>query len=68
MGLIETLFEHLSLKAAAIILGTSFTLWVILTRLDEHRRITRLGNYGPSFKVYWPLGEYRLITLLALAH
>jgi cytochrome P450 len=56
MGLIETLLEHFSFKAAAIISGTSLVLWYIAKRLDEHRRITRLGNYGPTFKTTWPLG------------
>ena len=67
MGLVETLIEHLSLKAAAIILGTSFTLWMLFLRLDEHRRLTRLGNYGPTLRLYWPFGNFSsLVTFSAL--
>jgi cytochrome P450 len=56
MGLLETLFEHLTVKSVSIVSATSLTLWVVISRVDEHRRIRRLGNYGPTVHLYWPLG------------
>ncbi|KFA76367.1 hypothetical protein S40288_07123 [Stachybotrys chartarum IBT 40288] len=56
MGLLESLLEHLSFRSLSIFSVAALALWLIAHRVDEHRRIRRLGNYGPTLRTKWPLG------------
>ncbi|KND90434.1 Cytochrome P450 52A1 [Tolypocladium ophioglossoides CBS 100239] len=56
MGLLEALLEHASFKSVSVFLVCAYFLWVALVRLDEHRRIKRLGNYGRALTSYMPGG------------
>ncbi|KAK7422209.1 hypothetical protein QQX98_001732 [Neonectria punicea] len=66
MGIVEAVLEHVSLKAIFAILITVYFIWHVASRVDEHIRIKRLGNYGPSLKTYLPLGlDHLYKTILA---
>lgn len=56
MGLLETLFEHVSPKATVGILFIAYIVYTITWRVNEHRRIRRLGNYGPFITYRLPWG------------
>ncbi|KAH7136548.1 cytochrome P450 [Dactylonectria macrodidyma] len=56
MGLIETVWEQASLKGVFAALIAFFSVWHIASRIDEHIRIRRVGNYAPTLKAYLPLG------------
>ncbi|KAM4059412.1 cytochrome p450 [Hirsutella rhossiliensis] len=56
MGLVEVVLEHVSIKSVALVILVALVLRLVLARVDEHRRIKRLGNYGPTIKNYAPLG------------
>ncbi|KAM5356253.1 hypothetical protein ACJ41O_002899 [Fusarium nematophilum] len=56
MGLVETFAEHVSFKAALSILTLACVVYYIACRIDEHRRIRRLGRYGPYLRTYLPWG------------
>lgn len=64
MGLIEAILEQVSLKAVFAILIAAYSVWHIICRIDEHRRIRRLGNYGPHLTTYFPLGESSLTSFV----
>lgn len=57
MGLVEAVLEHVSIKSAAFLILFALAVRLLLARVDEHRRIKRLGNHGPAVKTYAPLGE-----------
>ncbi|KAF4510503.1 hypothetical protein G6O67_002383 [Ophiocordyceps sinensis] len=56
MGLVEAVLEHVSIKSAAFLILFALAVRLLLARVDEHRRIKRLGNHGPAVKTYAPLG------------
>ncbi|KAM0242594.1 hypothetical protein ACHAPO_001016 [Fusarium lateritium] len=56
MGVVEALFEQVSLKVTLIVLFVAYCIYSIVCRVDEHRRIRRLGHYGPHMKTYAPWG------------
>lgn len=56
MGLVETVLQHLSLKFTLTFLVIAYAVWHILNRIHEHRRIRRLGQYGPYLRPRLPLG------------
>lgn len=56
MGLIEALLEHVSIKGLFIALVAIGTFAMTLSRIKEHRRIKKLGNYGPSLPSRFPFG------------
>ncbi|OBS27383.1 hypothetical protein FPOA_01325 [Fusarium poae] len=56
MGVVEALLEQVSLKTTLIILLVAYCIYSIICRIDEHRRIRRLGHYGPHMKTYAPWG------------
>ncbi|PNY27111.1 Cytochrome P450 52A1 [Tolypocladium capitatum] len=56
MGIVEALLEQASFKSVSLLLVWAYLLWVALVRLDEYRRVKRLGNYGLAIKSYLPWG------------
>lgn len=56
MGVVGTFLEQVSLKATLTIIFVAYCIYFIISRIDEHRRIRRLGHYGPSMKSYAPWG------------
>ncbi|POR31627.1 Cytochrome P450 52A1 [Tolypocladium paradoxum] len=56
MGLVETLLEHASVKSVSVFLVWAYLVWAVLARLDEHRRIKRLGSHGRAVRSYMPWG------------
>ncbi|KAF5023158.1 hypothetical protein F66182_4791 [Fusarium sp. NRRL 66182] len=56
MGVVEALVEQLSFKTTFIFLTVAYAAYYIICRIDEHRRIKRLGHYGPYMKRYAPWG------------
>lgn len=56
MGLVEALLEHVSIKSVTLWVVGGLTLWHIIQRIDEHIRIKRLGNYGPTIHNWLPFG------------
>ncbi|KAF7548372.1 hypothetical protein G7Z17_g7095 [Cylindrodendrum hubeiense] len=56
MGLVEAVLEQVSLKTFFAVLIAVYSVWHVICRIDEHRRITRLGKYGLQLKSYAPLG------------
>ncbi|ODA76588.1 hypothetical protein RJ55_07858 [Drechmeria coniospora] len=56
MGLVDGALEHASLRSVSAILFVGLLLWTAACRLDEHRRIKRLGNYGVTLTSYLPWG------------
>ncbi|KAL7930885.1 cytochrome P450 [Trichoderma chlorosporum] len=56
MGLIEALVENVSLKTISL---ASVVIWaavMTINRIQERRRVKRLGSYGPSLKPLLPFG------------
>jgi cytochrome P450 len=54
MGFVELIWEHVSLKALAVFTSAASILWVVVSSLDEHVRLKRLGGarakaYGKTF-------------------
>lgn len=64
MGVVEALIEQVSVKATLTILFVAYWVYYIICRIDEHRRIRRLGHYGPCVKSYAPWGK----SVLFLVH
>lgn len=62
MGLIEALLEHVSIKNLFIALVGTGAFMMTINRITEHRRIKKLGNYGPSLPSRYPFGEPSSIT------
>lgn len=58
MGLVETVIEHLSVSRVFFFLVTAYLVKYIYKRLDEHRRIKGVADYGPTIKSYMPFGEF----------
>ncbi|KJZ79132.1 hypothetical protein HIM_01283 [Hirsutella minnesotensis 3608] len=56
MAITETVLERISVKSVSIFLLVTFVLRVAITRINEHLRIKRLGNYAPQIKSRVPLG------------
>ncbi|KAF4459705.1 n-alkane-inducible cytochrome P450 [Fusarium albosuccineum] len=56
MGLVETFLGQVSLRSTLIILIAAYTVYYVICRIHEHRRIRRLGNYGPYLRTYAPWG------------
>lgn len=56
MALIEALLEHVSIKKLSIALVGIGAFLMTISRIREHRRIKRLGNYGPSLQSRLPFG------------
>ncbi|KAF4962532.1 hypothetical protein FSARC_9399 [Fusarium sarcochroum] len=56
MGVVEALLEQLSFKTTLILLLAAYWIYYIASRIDEHRRIRRLGHYGPTLRTYAPWG------------
>ena len=56
MGLVEATLEHLSFKSVALFLIIAYSVWHLIQRLDEHRRIRKLGKYGPYLRPKLPWG------------
>ncbi|KAH7326664.1 cytochrome P450 [Stachybotrys elegans] len=56
MLLDSSLVDHISAKGVVVFGIVSYSLWFIASRIDEHRRIRRLGNYGPYVPTKWPFG------------
>lgn len=54
MGVVEALLEQISVKTTFIVLFIAYGVYSIICRIDEHRRIRRLGRYGPQLKTYAP--------------
>ncbi|GFP52759.1 cytochrome P450 52A12 [Trichoderma asperellum] len=54
MALIEALLEHVSIKKLSIALVGIGAFLMTISRIREHRRIKRLGNYGPSLQSRLP--------------
>lgn len=57
MGLVETLFENISAKSVVVFVVGALVLRFVLQRVDEYRRIRRLGRPGRRIPSYAPLGE-----------
>lgn len=62
MGLIEAALEHLSLKFTLSFLVVAYTVWHVLNRINEHRRIRKLGQYGPYLRSKLPFGRYLFLS------
>lgn len=58
MGVVEAVVEQLSAKFILSFLLFALVLRGVLRRLDEHRRIKRLGNYGKDMGSWVPLGSF----------
>ncbi|RDA82616.1 hypothetical protein CP532_4452 [Ophiocordyceps camponoti-leonardi (nom. inval.)] len=56
MGFSERVLQHVSPTSLALSLLGLLIIRLILVRLDENRRIKRLGNYGTSIPTYAPFG------------
>lgn len=56
MGLVDTLWRHVSFKSAAAFVVVFYTLYYLYNRLDEHFRLKRLGNRGFMISPRLPLG------------
>lgn len=56
MGLVDTAFEHASFENVAAVTVAGVTLYYIWSLVDQHVRIRRLGNYGPTLRHRLPLG------------
>jgi hypothetical protein len=56
MGFIEALLEHVSIKKLSIALIALGAFVMTINRVREHRRIKKLGNYGPSLPSRFPFG------------
>lgn len=57
MGVVEAVVDQLSAKFIIFFLVFAVVLRKVITRLDEHRRIKRLGNYGKDMGSWIPLGS-----------
>ncbi|RCI11102.1 hypothetical protein L249_7309 [Ophiocordyceps polyrhachis-furcata BCC 54312] len=56
MGFSERVLQHISPTSLALSLLGLIIIRLAVVRLDEHRRIKRLGNYGTSIQTYAPFG------------
>lgn len=57
MGFLEAIAEHLSVKFIASFLLFALILRGIVNRIDENRRLKRLGNQGIDVATWIPFGE-----------
>lgn len=57
MGLVEAIAEHASFKSVALFFVGALVVQYIASRIIEHIRIRRLGNYGKALPYWWPLGS-----------
>lgn len=57
MGLVEAVMDQLSIRFVLGFVLIALVLRNVLNRLDEHRRIKRLGNYGIRVPCSFPLGR-----------
>lgn len=56
MGLVDAIWEKATPGSVALFTAAGITLYYIWFRVDEHVRIRRLGNYGPTMHHRLPLG------------
>lgn len=56
MGLVDTALENASFDNIALVGGVCVGLYYVWALIDEHVRIKRLGNYGPTLYHYLPFG------------
>ncbi|PSR99399.1 cytochrome P450 [Coniella lustricola] len=54
MGLLEVIWEHVSLKGTLAILIWLWVVSSILTRVGENRRIKAIGPFAPNVPSRWP--------------
>lgn len=57
MGVVEAVVDQLSAKFIVFFLIFAVVLHKAIGRLNEHRRIKRLGNYGKDMGTWVPLGS-----------
>jgi hypothetical protein len=58
MGIVEVILEQLSFKGLLVFVTVSFTLWSILSKIDEKRRLARLaGAPAPKLNYWMPFGK-----------
>lgn len=57
MGFVEVALELVSVRSTLVFIILASVLWAVIVRIDEHRRITRMGAYGQSLKYYLPFGN-----------
>lgn len=57
MGLVELAAENLTVKRVALIVVGAVVLNYFVSRIVEHVKIKRLGNYGRQLRSYAPFGE-----------
>jgi hypothetical protein len=57
MGLVEAVAEHASFKSVSLFVLGALIVQYIASRIIEHIRIRRLGNYGKALPYWWPLGS-----------
>ncbi|KAI5456123.1 cytochrome P450 [Mariannaea sp. PMI_226] len=55
MGLVEAILTQASVQTLLAFI-VPYLVWHIIRRVDEHRRIKALGNYGPKLRSYVPFG------------
>lgn len=61
--------DNVSAKSAAVFVTASTTLYLILARLERHRRRKKLGGPAPTAPYKIPWGELlRRLTLLRAPH
>lgn len=56
MGLVETAAEHASVKSVSFFVVAVLVVHFAVSRINEHIRIRRIGNYGKSLPYWAPLG------------
>lgn len=56
MGLVEAATEHASFKSVSLLLFGALVVRHVVSRIVEHIRIKRLGNYGKSLPYWAPFG------------
>lgn len=58
MGFVEAVAERLTVKAGALVLVSIWVLYLVVGRIDEIRRIRRLGApEAAKIKTYLPFSE-----------
>ncbi|UKZ78024.1 hypothetical protein TrVFT333_005758 [Trichoderma virens FT-333] len=56
MGFVEALVENASIKTIPLATVVVWAALMTIGRIQEHRKIKSLGNYGPSLKPLLPFG------------
>ncbi|KAG6261874.1 hypothetical protein E4U47_008086 [Claviceps purpurea] len=56
MVVIEAIADHLSAKSIALFILLALVLRCVVNRLDENRRLKRLGNHGIDVSTWMPFG------------